>query len=311
MGKKRQSDTLEMRYYNIPKDEYVLALYGESWIRNYEYILHIHNLMEIGMCVQGSGTMWLGDEKIRYAPGTITIIPENFSHTTDSDDEFSSSWEYLFLDVGKILYCAYPKDEFFRNDLEQMINRRAWCVSEERYPELASLLALLMGEMRQKDTMYKECQKGLCQNLMLHIVRMNQEAFEEEKYPAVEKKNIEQIQPAVDFIHTNYGRDIKIAELAGACHMSESHFRRKFEECTRMTPVEYLNSYRIKKACDMIRQNKGSMAEIAEMTGFLSISTFNRNFKNIFGVSPNQWKKNSNYYREKLNKINVLVKKGW
>ena len=29
--KKKQTTTLEMRYYNIPKDEYVLALYGESW----------------------------------------------------------------------------------------------------------------------------------------------------------------------------------------------------------------------------------------------------------------------------------------
>lgn len=309
--KKNQSETLEMRYYNIPKDEYVLALYGESWIRNYEYIMHIHNLMEIGMCVQGSGNMWLGEESIRYAPGTITIIPEGFSHSTESDDEVSSGWEYFFLDVSRILYCFYPGDEFFRNDLEEMINRRAWCITEDKYPELASLLALLMDEVRQKDVMYRECQKGLCQNLLLRIVRMNEDVIEEEKYTAVEKRDMKQIQPAIDFIHEQYGREIKIAELAGSCHMSESHFRRKFEECTRMTPVEYLNSYRIKKACDMIRENKGSMADIAEMTGFLSISTFNRNFKNIFGVSPNQWKKNSDYYRKKLNKINVLVKKGW
>ena len=309
--KKKQTTTLEMRYYNIPKDEYVLALYGESWTRNYEYIMHIHNLMEIGMCIRGSGSMWLGEERIRYAPGMITIIPENFSHTTDSDDEFSSSWEYLYLDIGKILYAFYPKDEFFRNDLEETINRRAWCVTEDKYPELASLLALLMSEVRQKDVMYRECQKGLCQNLLFHIVRMNQESDDEEKSPVAGKHDMEHIQPAVDFIHEYYSREIKISELAAACHMSESHFRRKFEECTRMTPGEYLNAYRIKKACDMIRGNKGSMAEIAEMTGFLSISTFNRNFKNIFGVSPNQWKKNSDYYRKKLNKINVLVKKGW
>lgn len=308
---KKSKSTIEMRYYNIPKDEYVIALYGESWTRNYDYIMHIHNLMEIGICIKGSGSIWLGDDSYRYFPGMITFIPENFSHTTESDDEFNSSWEYLFLDVGKILYSFYPDDEFFRTHLEELINKRSWYISEEKYPEVASILALLMNEMRHQKTMYRECQKGLCQNLLLNIARLNQEAAEAEKFPVAEKKDMEQIRPGIDFIHEHYGREIKIAEIADACHMSESHFRRKFEECTDMTPMEYLNTYRIKKACDMIRSNKGSIGDIAEMTGFLSISTFNRNFKSVFGVSPKQWKKESDIYRKKLDKMNILVKKGW
>ena len=39
-------------------------------------------------------------------------------------------------------------------------------MTEDKYPELASLLTLLMSEVRQKDVMYREWQKGLCQNLL-------------------------------------------------------------------------------------------------------------------------------------------------
>ena len=52
MGKKKK-DTIELRFYEVPQNEYVLALLGEDWIRDYghdEVNLHFHNLMEIGFC---------------------------------------------------------------------------------------------------------------------------------------------------------------------------------------------------------------------------------------------------------------------
>ena len=57
MGKKKK-DTIELRFYEIPQNEYVLALLGENWIRDYghdEVHLHFHNLMEIGVCRNGTG----------------------------------------------------------------------------------------------------------------------------------------------------------------------------------------------------------------------------------------------------------------
>lgn len=57
MGKKKK-DTIELRFYEIPQNEYVLALLGENWIRDYghdEVHLHFHNLMEIGVCQKRYG----------------------------------------------------------------------------------------------------------------------------------------------------------------------------------------------------------------------------------------------------------------
>ena len=104
---------------------------------------------------------------------------------------------------------------------------------------------------------------------------------------------------------------MKIAEIASVCHMSESHFRRLFEENIGMTPVDYLNQVRVKKACDMIRKTGYSMEEIAVKVGFTTTSTFNRNFKRIVGTSPYQWKKSPENFEIRLADFNILIEKGW
>ena len=79
-----------------------------------------------------------------------------------------------------------------------------------------------------------------------------------------------------------------------------------------MTPVDYLNQVRIKKACDMIRKTGYSMEEIAVKVGFSTTSTFNRNFKRIVGTSPYHWKKSAGRILKPDWQISIYsVEKGW
>ena len=52
----------------------MLALLGEKWVQNYGYqidYLHFHNMMEIGVCYYGEGTIVLEDKEIPYGRGGI------------------------------------------------------------------------------------------------------------------------------------------------------------------------------------------------------------------------------------------------
>ena len=76
MGKKKK-DTIELRFYEIPQNEYVLALLGENWIRDYghdEVHLHFHNLMEIGVCRNGTGKLILDEEQRPYQPAMLKFL---------------------------------------------------------------------------------------------------------------------------------------------------------------------------------------------------------------------------------------------
>ena len=78
---------VEMRYYDVPQKEWVLALLGQEWVRAYgEGIryLHFHNLFELGICRGGTGVLVLDRKNCPYHPGMISLIPKNYPHTTTS-----------------------------------------------------------------------------------------------------------------------------------------------------------------------------------------------------------------------------------
>lgn len=80
-------------------------------------------------------------------------------------------------------------------------------------------------------------------------------------------------------------------ELAAACNLSETHFRRLFAGYMGMTPSSYVNLVRVQQACGMMRKTNYSMEEVATRVGYASVSAFNRNFRAITGTSPYQYKK--------------------
>ena len=104
---------------------------------------------------------------------------------------------------------------------------------------------------------------------------------------------------------------IKIETLAEKCNMSETHFRRLFTEYMNMTPVDYINMIRVQMACEQMKKTNDSMNEVAMKSGFITTSTFNRNFKRIVGVTPYQWKKTPENYESKLLQFHISVAKGW
>ena len=60
----------------------VLALLGEKWVQNYGYqidYLHFHNMMEIGVCYYGEGTIVLEDKEIPYDGGGIYVVAKELS----------------------------------------------------------------------------------------------------------------------------------------------------------------------------------------------------------------------------------------
>ena len=67
---------------------------------------------------------------------------------------------------------------------------------------------------------------------------------------------VTQIAAALDYVRMEYMHMIRVEELAQECHMSETHFRRLFESCMNMSPVDYINLVRIQKACDLLKRRR-------------------------------------------------------
>lgn len=320
MGK-RKKDTIELRFYEIPQNEYVLALLGENWIRNYghdEVNLHFHNLMEIGVCRSGTGELVLDENKLPYQPAMLSIIPNNYPHVTISNnDEGPSYWEYLFFDPVQVIAEMYSENELLQREMLEKMNRRACFVHEWEYRNLSLLVKMIMEEMRNPRPHHTESVRGLLYALITEVIRMNEQDERKNVQDVLKQKNVtknsgvSQIAAALDYVRQEYVHPIRVEELAKVCHMSETHFRRVFEACMNMSPVDYINLVRIQRACDLMKKSNDSMDIVAQKVGFTTTSTFNRNFKKFLNTSPYQWKINPENYERKLLNYNISARKGW
>lgn len=311
MGRKKRGK-LEFRFYETPGEERVLALFGDEWRRVYGegiFNMHFHNLMEIGVCREGEGTLILDDREIPYQPGMISIIPHNYPHTTNSAEGTMSYWEYIFFEPEHVLQDAYRGNQALRMQMLQRLNRNAFLFDSQEVPDLWNVTNTILHLQKEKKEFCQECTRSLLVSMTHMIAACNPKQIE------AELKELdaagEQILPALYYIERQYMYPIRIEELAKICNMSETNFRRVFGATTNMKPVDYINMIRVQNACKMMRNSYDSMKDIAVKAGFGTVSTFNRDFKKILGTSPYQWKKHPDNYEDKLSNYHISALKGW
>ncbi|MFR8385829.1 MAG: helix-turn-helix domain-containing protein [Blautia massiliensis (ex Durand et al. 2017)] len=311
MAKKRKPK-MELRYYKMPEGSPILALLGQKWVQNYgndiDY-LHFHNYLEIGFCYEGQGFMILGEDKVQFHDREFTVIPSNYPHTTNSDIGTISRWEYLFIDVEGFL------DKFINNSVKkekivQRINSRSLFLNEKENRSMAGKILKILDIMRDGEEFYLEEAKGVLASLLVEIARINRDSSEE-RYSEGRGKVMDMISRFQDYISDHYMEDFRIDELAEYCHISETHLRRIFTTYMKMSPLEYINTIRIQAACDYLKKTDQPIADIAHKCGFTTNSTFNRNFRQVTGMTPLEWRKRPENYEQQLLKFDIHSEEGW
>ncbi len=94
------------------------------------------------------------------------------------------------------------------------------------------------------------------------------------------------IKEILSFIRNNYEKQISLEDMAEVADMSTKYFGAFFKNMTEKTPFQYLNEYRIEKACLKLLHTDLSVTDIAYSCGFNDLSYFIKTFKRIKGVPP-------------------------
>jgi len=309
---KKKKETMEFRFYEIPQGDAALVLAGENWVIRYgheEFRLHFHNLMEIGICRRGIGDLYLNEDVTKYYTDSMTFIPENYPHTTISDGDDANAWEYLFIDVKSVIAELFPDNIAYQTQLIETINKRAVLTTRTSSPRIAGLIDSIIEESTSQKPFSQRIMKAYVQALVMELIRRNDLSNIQEN--SVRSNGISQITRALEYVEKNYDKPLKAEELAAISSMSETHFRRVFESNINMAPMDYVNLIRVQKACEIMKKSDDSMDVIASKCGFVTTSTFNRNFKKFLGTSPYQWKINPQNYEHKLLNFRISALKGW
>lgn len=99
------------------------------------------------------------------------------------------------------------------------------------------------------------------------------------------------IMDAIHFITSNLHQQLSVNMLADRCNLNTQYFSRLFEQHTGTRPQAYIMEMRIEKAKHMMLSGRSAYSDVAEMTGFRSLSSFSRTFKQLTGLSPRSFYK--------------------
>jgi YesN/AraC family two-component response regulator len=97
------------------------------------------------------------------------------------------------------------------------------------------------------------------------------------------------VRQAMAFIHEHYGEPITREDLATFVSVSPGYLTRCFHEEIGLTPITYLNRYRINQAKDLLERGDNTITEVAFSVGFSNSNYFGRVFRREVGASPSTY----------------------
>lgn len=99
------------------------------------------------------------------------------------------------------------------------------------------------------------------------------------------------IQVVVDYLTPHLNESFTIQSLSEMAQVSQTSFRRLFKAHTGKSPSNYIRELRMTSAARMLLTSNREIAEIGYQVGFSDANYFSRTFRQVFGVSPHQYRR--------------------
>lgn len=242
-----------------------------------------HEEIEIKCCYQGSFGILTNSELNCLTEGDVAIINPYDIHANVNLGQYSRYY-IIILDLDTFSQIEIDGQNLRRQLISGNVKFKSLIKKDV---ELQTVIKNIVIESKAQKPHYQLYMQGLIQQLIALLLRhcLVQMTTQMDK-KHLKLKNL--IVPALSKIHTDYAKSLTLEELSQLCMVSKSHFCRTFKKAMGVTPVQYINAYRIDVAQALLKNTDESCGRIAELCGFEDESYFYRLFKSLKGVSPSQ-----------------------
>lgn len=308
MNRKKNLITEYRRYY-LPLEFPVVLIDGPIWVISDipSDRLHFHNCMELGICHSESGKLEIQNISYDFKGGDITCIPRNVPHTTYSTKGKLSLWSYIFFSPAILFKGMMNSSSLELSISKSQYKEFKYILNEVQYAALHNIVLSTLTELREKKENYQQVVKSLLFSFYIMFLRIQKD--EGIVHDIKGKEDMPLVIKAIDYVEDNYSEKISVDDIASFCCVSTSHFRRVFLSIMNISPLNYLNSIRVTKACNLLLSTNYKIVQISEDVGFYSVANFNRNFKQIMKLTPKEYKNSINNNETVVPEIVELT--GW
>jgi AraC-like DNA-binding protein len=254
---------------------------------------HFHDEYELHLITETSGKAFIGDWIGPFQPGHLVLCGPRLPHN------------WISLDVPEGGAAGRDRVIQFRHD---PLERAA-----EEIPELREVMQLLERSrhgieffgLAERALAHWDAVKGarglrrfalFCEYLADLAQWTDYRLLSNVQMQGVEgEAGVDQINVIVDRITSNLAEPIVMADIATELGMSESRFSRFFKRSTGNSFTDFVNRVRINSACHLLMQTDHYVTDICYQVGFNNVANFNRRFLEIKGMTPTEFRRQSDH----------------
>lgn len=251
--------------------------------------LHCHPEAELFYLEQGQVSFQVENRSFSLQSGEGIFIPPGQIHSAVNQTDGSCCHRAVVFDPNLLEGSLPPYCQVYFAPLQL---RRLDCVYPitRKKAENARLLTLLPAVFSLPEPELSRYELSLTGILLLCWQELYNLCFSRLSLDPSQNSLYREIQKSLDFLQQHFTESLTLAELSEKAGFSESHFCRRFRDCTGYAPFAYLNRLRIVKSCELLTQTDKKITEIATLCGFNNISYFNRTFQKIMGTAPSDYR---------------------
>lgn len=252
------------------------------------YATHWHSAMEITVPIENYYEARVGDTLYHLEPDEILIIPPREVHEILPPPE-GSRFIYI-MNVDSIVNLRSFSG--IAPILSQPVHMTP-TTHPRVYDDIYNILVSIRSEYFNQNEFSELSIQALLLNLFVKLGenRSQEKDLFNNVNPGKQHEYIQRFNVALEYIDTNYTEDISLEDLADKIGFSKFHFSRLFKQYTDYNFSDYLCLRRVKAAEELLEDPSYSITEVALNSGFSSISTFNRIFKQKKGITPSEYRK--------------------
>lgn len=242
--------------------------------------LHGHSHFLMTLITRGDGIQILNGEEIAFKEGDIFLLSpadfhKNIIEKGKSYDFFGLKFKFESLD-------SRLSAIFGLNALPIYLR-----LPSEDYEKAGALFSELVSDAHRSlsPTIADVYKKTLVEQLIIIIMRNLNDRSEKSKSPFAVRM--------LGYIYSNFCENVSVGDAAEYAGYTPNHFNTLFRQTFGTPFFEYLRSMRLEYAKNLVLSGEQSFTEIALESGFQSLAHFSRKFKEKYGASPAQLRKES------------------
>lgn len=247
--------------------------------------LHNHAYAELYVSLSGHAVNVINDKESETMPLDVYVLTRDMMHGQlqtrayrycifkfDLDALHAQATELMHLPTYQSLFIVEPQ-----------LRRQGALKSNLQIDSLTAEYAALTAQLLAQET-----DRTLCDTLFYSLIS----AIVHNAHPRIHQSpSYTLMAEAASYMETHYAEPLCLESLSEMAHYSRRHFTRLFRMYYHMSPMEYLNQIRLRRAATQLTDSNSNLSRIAENCGFINSSMFSKHFRTMYGMSPSAYRK--------------------